>query len=66
MTPLRTLYTWAVNWSIGVLVCFVVLFLNAYLEHKHPETERITAQVVNDRAAEHAASQQPGLLAFKE
>lgn len=55
MTPLRTLYTWAINWSIGFVVCFAVLFLNAYLEHKHPETERITAQVVNDRATEYVA-----------
>lgn len=59
MTPARTLYTWAINWSLGFLVCFVVLFLNAYLEHKHPETEGLTAQVVSDRGAEFAAMRGP-------
>ena len=66
MSAGRTLCTWAINWSIGFVVCFAVLFLNAYLEHKHPETERITAQVVNDRAAEYAAINNPARVAFKE
>lgn len=66
MTPLRTLYTWAINWSLGIVVCFVVLLLNAYLDHKHPDTERLTAQVVNDRAAEHSAPQTHAIAANKE
>lgn len=51
----------AVDWVLAALTVFVVLFLNAYLEHQHSETAaaRLTAQVSNDRAAEHAALKGP-------
>lgn len=57
MTFLQTLKTWAINWALGVIGCFVLLWLMAWMDSKQSETAamRITAQVVNDRAAEHAA-----------
>lgn len=47
----------AVNWALCAAAVITVLFLNAYLEHQHSETETaaITAQIDNDNAAEHAA-----------
>lgn len=49
------------NWALCAAVVIVVLFLNAYLEHKHPSTETaaITAQIDNDRMQEHAAINYP-------
>jgi hypothetical protein len=60
-TARRSLIQHAVDWALGIAVCMVVLFLNAYLEHKHSETETaaITAQIDNDNAAEHAAMKGP-------
>ena len=47
----------AVTWALSAAAVITVLFLNAYLEHQHSETDALerTAQVSNDRAAEHAA-----------
>lgn len=47
----------AVTWALCAAAVITVLFLNAYLEHQHSETETaaITAQIDNDNAAEHAA-----------
>lgn len=46
-----------VNWALTTAAGIVVLFLCAYLEHQHSETDALerTAQVSNDRAAEYAA-----------
>jgi len=51
----------AVSWALSAAAVITVLFLNAYLEHQHSETETaaITAQIDNDRAAEHAALKGP-------
>lgn len=45
------------NWALWTAAGFVLLFLMAYLDHQHPETETaaITAQIDHDLAAEHAA-----------
>jgi hypothetical protein len=51
MTALRQA---AANWSLGIAFVFTALFLNAYLDHKHPDTEELTAQVVADVAADAA------------
>jgi len=55
MTALRTA---SLNWALGITAAFVILLLNAYLDHKHP-TEVLTAEVVNDRAAEQVAMKGP-------
>jgi len=46
-----------VRWALSAAAVITVLFLQAYLDHQHSETETaaITAQIDNDRAAEHAA-----------
>ena len=46
-----------VRWALSAAALITVLFLQAYLEHQHSEAEAasITAQIDNDRAAEHAA-----------
>jgi len=46
-----------VHWALSAAALITVLFLQAYLDHQHSETEAasITAQIDNDRAAEHAA-----------
>ena len=51
----------AVAWALSAAAVIVVLFLNAYLELQHSETDTaaITAQIDNDRAAEHAALKGP-------
>jgi hypothetical protein len=61
MAARRTPTQHAVDWALIIAACMAVLFLNAYLEHKHSETETaaITAQIDNDRAAEHAAMKGP-------
>lgn len=51
MTAIRTA---SLNWALGITAAFVILLLNAYLDHQHP-TEALTAEVVQDRAAEFAA-----------
>ena len=51
---MTTIRQTATNWALGILAAFVILLLNAYLDHKHP-TEALTAEVVADRAAEFAA-----------
>lgn len=68
MTPRRTPTQHLTDWSLGVLGCFALLCLMAWMDHKQSETDamRLTAQVSNDRAAEHAAMQQPARVAFKE
>ena len=50
-----------VNWALWTAAGLVLLFLMAYLDHQHSETETaaITAQIVNDNAAEHAAMKGP-------
>ena len=47
----------ATDWAIGVLIAFAVLFLMAYLDHKHSETDSLqrSADISSDRAAEYAA-----------
>lgn len=56
MTALRTA---SLNWALGITAAFVILLLNAYLEHKHGDVEALTAEVVNDRAAEQVAMKGP-------
>jgi hypothetical protein len=58
----------ATNWALGILAAFVILLLNAYLDHKHPNTDALTAEVSNDRAAEFAAfnNQEAATVASKE
>ncbi|MDQ0035875.1 hypothetical protein J2W30_003643 [Variovorax boronicumulans] len=53
----RTPTQQVVDWALGIVACFVLLVLMAWMDHRQSETTamRITAQVVNDRAAEHAA-----------
>lgn len=45
------------NWSLGITACFAILLLNAYLDHKHSETDALqrSADISSDRAAEFAA-----------
>lgn len=59
-TP-KTLSQHAVTWALCAAAVITVLFLNAYLEHQHSETDtaRLTAQVSNDLAAEYAAMKGP-------
>ena len=52
MTALRTA---SLNWALGITAAFAILLLNAYLEHKHGDVDALTAEVVNERAAEFAA-----------
>jgi hypothetical protein len=59
LQAMNNLKTWLLWCSIG----FGVLFLNAALER--PETDELTAQVVND-AAPAAASQETASVAMKE
>jgi hypothetical protein len=49
------------NWALCTALGLAVLFLNAYLEHKHSETDAAqrVAEISNDRAAEHAAMKGP-------
>lgn len=51
----------AVSWALSAAALITVLFLNAYLEHQHSETDALerAAQVSNDRAAEHVAMRGP-------
>lgn len=51
MTALRQAST---NWALSIAAVTAVLFLGAYLDHKHPDTEELTAQVVADVAADAA------------
>lgn len=55
-TP-RTPTQRVVDFAIGVLACVALLVLMAWMDHQQSETDalRLTAQVSNDRAAEHAA-----------
>jgi hypothetical protein len=63
MTLIRT----TTNWALGITAAFVILLLNAYLEHKHGDVEVLTAEVSNDRAAEFAAiNNQAANVAMKE
>lgn len=57
----KTLSQHAATWALCAAAVITVLFLNAYLEHQHSETDtaRLTAQVSNDRAAEYAATKGP-------
>lgn len=57
----RPLTQHVVDWALSTLACIVLLVLMAWMDHKQSETDamRITAQVVNDRAAEHAAMKGP-------
>lgn len=43
--------------ALAIAAAIVLLFLMAYMDHQHSETDALerTAQVSNDRAAEHAA-----------
>lgn len=46
-----------VNWALSIAAVFTVLFLNAYLEHQHSETETqflTDLSVVDAIAAEEA------------
>lgn len=64
MTALRQAST---NWALGIAAMFAVLYLNAYLDHKHPDTEELTAQVVADVAADAASNNQEAAnVAMKE
>ncbi|WP_172705361.1 hypothetical protein [Variovorax paradoxus] len=49
----HTVVTWALSISAGI----AVLFLNAYLEHQHSETDALqrSADIDNERAAEWVA-----------
>jgi hypothetical protein len=60
-TASRTPTQRVVDFAIGVIACFALLFLMAWMDHKQSETDalRLTAQVVSDRAAEHAAVRGP-------
>lgn len=57
----RNLTQRVADWALGTLACFALLFLMAWMDHKQSETEamRLTAKVVDDRAAEHAAMRGP-------
>lgn len=59
--PRRSLAQYAADWALGIFACFGLLVLMAWMEHKQSETEamRLTAKVVDDRAAEHAAMRGP-------
>lgn len=61
MTPHRTFTQHVVDWTLGALACILILMLMAWMDHRQSETDamRITAQVVKDRAAEHAAMRGP-------
>jgi hypothetical protein len=61
VTPSRTLYTWAINWSLGIVAYLALSCLMSWMDGKQSETDamRITAQVVNDRGAEFAAMRGP-------
>lgn len=64
MTALRHAAT---TWSLGIAAAFAVLFLGAYLDHKHPDTEELTAHVVADVAADAASNNQEAAnVAMKE
>lgn len=61
MNTRRTLTQHLTDWALGIFGCFALLCLMAWMDHKHSETDalRLTAQVSNDRAAEHAAMRGP-------
>lgn len=64
MTALRQPTT---DCALGIAFVFAVLFLNAYIDHKHPETEELTAQVAVDVAADAASNNQEAAnVAMKE
>lgn len=50
-----------VSWSLSAAALITVLFLNAWVEREHSETETaaITAQIDNDNAAEWVAMKGP-------
>jgi hypothetical protein len=54
-----TLRQLATDWSLGIAFGFAVLYLNAYLDYRHPDAEALTTQVVADRAEEHVAMKGP-------
>jgi hypothetical protein len=57
----------AANWSLSIAAVAAALFLGAYLDHKHPDTEELTAQVVADVAADAASNNQEAAnVAMKE
>lgn len=60
-TARRTPTQLAVDWALGILAYVALLMLMGWMDSKHSETaaRRITAQVVNDRAAEHTAMRGP-------
>lgn len=60
-TARRTPTQHVVDWALGILACIVILMLMAWLDHKHSETDalQLTAEISNDRAAEHAAMKGP-------
>lgn len=61
MSAPRTFTQHVVDWTLGALACIVLLLLMAWMDSKQSETDamRITAQVVKDRAVEHAAMRGP-------
>jgi hypothetical protein len=64
MTTLRQSTT---DCALGIAFVFAALYLNAYLDHKHPDTEELTAQVVADVAADAASNNQEAAnVAMKE
>lgn len=54
MKPMSQLIT---NWALGIAAGIAVLFLNAYLEHQHSETETqfLTELAVVDAVAAEEA-----------
>lgn len=60
-TARRTPGQLIVDWALGIAATFFLLILMAWMDSKQSETDalRLTAQVSNDRAAEHAAMKGP-------
>lgn len=50
-----------VRWSLSAAALITVLFLNAWLEREHSETDSLqrSADISNDRAQEYAAINNP-------
>lgn len=55
---MNALYQHVVRWTLSAIAAITVLFLNAYLEHQHSETDalQLSAEVSNDRALEQMAA----------
>jgi hypothetical protein len=63
VSPARTLYTWALAWSIAVLFCVLCAFMDGEAE---TTMARAVAADLQQAPADERVAMRPARVAFKE